>query len=216
MTSRLEPNLNLHTVLKNSYKDPKKSKKSMRESGYYLDKQLSNHNQQVYYKPNEKKLLVSVAGTHNLSDWGTDLALATGNLKNTSRYKEADSILKKAKQKYNPSNTTVAGHSLGGSIASYIASKAGRDKAITLDAGYTIGQRTRSNTQALRSAGDAVSLLGANAKHTKTINNGNIISNHKYAIAGSLFGPIGTGIGALADAFKAHDVDNIKNNKILI
>jgi hypothetical protein len=81
----------------------------MRENhGYYLDKKLSNHNQQVYYKPDEKRLLVSVAGTHNLADWGTDLALATGNLKSTNRYKEASDILKKAKHKYNPTNTTVA------------------------------------------------------------------------------------------------------------
>lgn len=208
--------LNLHTVLKNSYTDPKLAKKSMRESGYYLDKKLSNGNQQTYYNPTEKKLLLSVAGTHNLSDWGTDAYLAMGKLKDTNRYKEADETLKKAKLKYAPTSTTVAGHSLGGAIASNIASKAGGDKAVTLDAGYTIGQKTRSNTSAFRTSGDAVSALGANAKRMTTINRP-IADAHKYAIAGgSRFGLLGAGIGAIADAFTAHDVDNIKNKKIYV
>ena len=214
--ARLEPNLKLYDVLKNSYKNPSQSETSMRQNGYNLDKGLSNHNQQVYYNPNQKKLLVSVAGTHNLSDWGTDAYLAAGKLKDTNRYKEADKILKDAKLKYHPENTTVAGHSLGGSIASYIASKAGGDKAITLDAGYTIGQKTRNNTQAYRTSGDLVSLLGANGKHMKTIQNENLISNHQNLIKGSRMGIVGAGLGAGIDALKSHNVDNIKNNKIYV
>ena len=58
--------------------------------GYNLDKSISNHNQQVYYNPNIKSLLFSVAGTHNLSDAGTDLYLGIGKLKDTNRCKEAD------------------------------------------------------------------------------------------------------------------------------
>ena len=185
--------LNLYTVLKNSYKDSNQAQKSMRKSGYYLDKKLSNHNEQVYYKPDERKLLVSVAGTHNLSDWGTDLALATGNLKNTNRYKEADNILQAAKLKYKPTNTTVTGHSLGGTIASYIASKAGGDKAITLDAGYTIGEKTRGNTDAYRNKGDVVSLLGAYTKNMKTLQS-----------------------QPTQNPLRAHNVDNIKNEKIYV
>ena len=166
----------------------------MREDyGYYLDKKLSNHNQQVYYKPTEKKLLVSVAGTHNLSDWGTDAYLAVGKLKDTTRYKEADNILRAAKKKYNPTNTTVAGHSLGGAISSYIASKAGGDKAITLDAGYTIGQKTRSNTDAYRSRGDVVSIFGSNATRVKTLQN-----------------------QPTQNPLRAHDINNIRDSKIYV
>ena len=57
-------------------------------------------------------MLVSVAGTHNLKDFGTDVQLAFGNLKNTSRYEEAKKVLEKAKKKYDGSDVTVTGHSL--------------------------------------------------------------------------------------------------------
>ena len=61
--------LSLHEALKNSYsKNPKDNMK-----GYALDKGLSNHNQQVYYNKDKNQLLMSVAGTHNLRDWGTDI-----------------------------------------------------------------------------------------------------------------------------------------------
>ena len=43
-------------------------------------------------------MLVNVAGTHNLKDVITDVNLAFGNLKNTSRYKEAKKVLEKAKK----------------------------------------------------------------------------------------------------------------------
>ena len=43
-----------------------------------LNLYLIFHNQQVYYNPNEKKLLMSVAGTHNLRDVGTDFMLGIG------------------------------------------------------------------------------------------------------------------------------------------
>jgi hypothetical protein len=42
--------VSLHNVLKNSYK----SKPAENMNNYVLDKKLSNHNQQVYYNPNEK------------------------------------------------------------------------------------------------------------------------------------------------------------------
>ena len=165
-------NLNLHTALKNSYKKPKDAAYDMLKNGYQQDPSLSNHNQQVYYNTKDKKLLVSVAGTHNLSDWGTDLWLGAGGLKNTNRYKEADNILKKAKEKYKTS-ATVIGHSLGASIGAGIASKAGGDKYVGLDGGYTIGQKTSNNPnfRSYRTEGDIVSGLGANAKHMTTLKN---------------------------------------------
>ena len=41
---------------------------------------------------------MSVAGTHNLRDIGTDFMLGIGKLKNTSRYKEAKLTIDKAKK----------------------------------------------------------------------------------------------------------------------
>ena len=50
--------VSLHSVLKNSYK----SEPAGNMNGYELDKSLSNHNQQVYYNPKEKKII-------NVSRW---------------------------------------------------------------------------------------------------------------------------------------------------
>ena len=150
--------LDLHDVLKNSYSN--KHRENM--NGYKLDKELSSSNQQVYYNPEHKKLVVSVAGTHNLRDWGTDIFLGAGKLKDTNRYKEAKSIYDKAKYKYNPLQSTAVGHSLGSSISNYITS--GNDKSVGLDSGYTIGQKARSNSTQYRSEGDVISALGANQK----------------------------------------------------
>ena len=52
--------VSLHSVLKNSYKP----KPSANINGYEVDKSLSNHNQQVYYNPNEKKNI-------NVSHWNS-------------------------------------------------------------------------------------------------------------------------------------------------
>jgi len=189
--------LDLHKVLKNSYASQKEQEHAFKNDGYLFDKKLSNHNEQVYYNPSKKKLLMSISGTHNISDVGTDLWLAAGKLKDTNRYKEADSVLKRAKQKYNISNVTLAAHSLGGAIGQYIASK--NDRVYTLNKGATIGQKTRSNEHAYRTSGDLVSLLNANSTRMKTLTNPHIRTSN-----------------FVVDAFNAHNVDNIKNKNILI
>ena len=184
-------NLDLYDVIKNSYKDKKKQQDAFIKNGFVFDSGLSNDNEQVYYNPKEKKLVYSVAGTHNIKDWGTDLWLAAGKLKDTNRYKEADQTLRLAKDKYKPADVTVAGHSLGGAIAGYIASK--NDHVYTLDKGATIGQRVKQNENAYRTSGDVVSLLNANSTHMKTLKN-----------------TVGSGI------INSHDVDNIKNAAIFV
>ena len=189
--------LDLHDVLKNSYAPQNKQKEAFKNKGYLYDSKLSNHNEQVYYNPNNKKLLMSIAGTHNIKDIGTDIWLGAGYLKDTNRYKEAESVLKRAKQKYNISNATLAAHSLGGAIGQYIASK--DDKIYTLDKGATIGQKTRSNEIANRTAGDLVSLLNANSTRMNTLKNPQIRTNN-----------------FIRDAFNAHNVDNIKGKNIFI
>lgn len=222
--------VDLHAVLKNSYNpDPNAFQ------GYNYDKDLSNHNQQVYFHPEEKKLLFSVAGTHNASDVGTDAMLMAGKLKDSQRYKEAQNTLALAKAKYQPDNTTLAGHSLGATVVSYLGGK--NDKVFTLDKGATIGQKSRKNETAFRSAGDAVSILNANSKNMTTIPNKNSIFNRPSVsgffsgglknitrlpskIVGSTFlnRPSATGFfaGGLKKTLDAHNVDNIKGKNIII
>jgi hypothetical protein len=191
--------LNLHDVLNNSYASRDKQKGAFKNQGYVFDSDLSDINQQVYYNPREKKLLYSVKGTNpfSLKDLGTDAYLAMGKLKDTNRYKEAEKKLQLAKTRYSPKDVVVAGHSLGGSISQYIAGK--NDKVYTLNKGATIGQKTRSNENAFRTKGDAVSLLNANSTRMQTLKNPNIITKIR---------PV--------DALLAHNVSNIKKNNIFV
>lgn len=208
----------LHTSLKASYGD-KSSLEKLKKKGYEKDKELSNGNQQIFvkHKKNGKvKLLNTVAGTHNASDWMTDLYLGAGHLKDTNRYKEAKSTLEKAKKKYHPDDVTITGHSLGGSIASYIGGR--KDKVLTLDKGATLFQHTRKNEKAYRSSGDLVSALNANAKHTKTINQkGGLLGTYSHTLSGLLsMNPLASAFGFAHDVLKAHDVDNVKKEKIFV
>lgn len=209
--------MNLHDILSASYADREKQKKELAHHGYKYDSMLSNHNQQVYWHPENRKLLTTVAGTHNLNDWLTDASLAVGRLKNTARYHEADKALKEAKQKYGVDKAIVAGHSLGGSIASYIASKG--DDVYTLNKGATIGQKTRSNEHGYRTAGDIVSLANANAKHMTTLNTGHagILENAiKSTTLGSAVNPIVGVANAGANILSSHGTDSIKDANIYV
>lgn len=184
--------VNLYDALKSSYGD-KKSKEKLSNAGYNFDSMLSNQNQQVWYNPKENKLLYNVAGTHNLKDWGTDLYLGLGKLKETNRYKEAKNILEQAKKKYNNPKTIISGHSLGGTITNYIGDK--NDKKYSFNAGYTIGQKTRSNngnTTNLRTFTDPVSLLSLGAKNQKNISFGGL------------------------NPILSHNLENLKNKSIRI
>lgn len=189
--------VNLYDALKSSYGD-KKARQQLTNAGYQYDSMLSNRNQQVWYNPNDRKLLYNIAGTHNIKDVGTDVYLAVGKLKDTNRYKEAKQTLENAKLKYGKDITTnITGHSLGGAIAQYIGNK--NDKVYTLDKGSTIGQKTRSNENAYRTSGDVVSVLSTGATRMKTLENRNRATG---------FLPF--------DTLKAHNVENIRKEGIQI
>jgi len=191
---------NLGTILNSSYAYNTTNYKYL--NGFTRDEYLSNENQQTYFNPTTKELNVVVAGTHNINDWLTDANLAIGNLKNTKRYRESDKVYKQAKAKYNPTTTKIFGHSLGGAIASTIASKS--DSAITYNAAYTIGQKTRSNTTAYRTKGDLVSLLGSRTNRMKNLKN----NNQK------LFFKKPTTLNLIKDILNAHKTTNLTNDNI--
>jgi len=200
--------INLYDTLNSSY-GIKKADSNLEKKGYIKDSKLSNHNEQVWYNPRGKDLLVNVAGSHNIFDAGTDVALAFGGLKSTNRYKEADKILKEAKSKYQPKNTLLTGHSLGHSLINGIASKS--DRTAGLSGGYTIGQKTRSNGgnhEQYRTSGDVVSLLGSGAKHMKTLKapKNTFLENVGNTLTGGLY-----------NAYKAHTgFSNIRDKQIRI
>jgi hypothetical protein len=199
MTSTPEPSF--YDSLIASYRNPHEQKTSLSRYGYERDDALSDHNQQAYYNKTTKKLLYNVTGTHNLKDWGTNAYLAAGKIKDTNRYKSADSGLKAAKAKYGVDSATVYGHSLGGTIGGYISSK--NDNVLTLDKGATIGQKVRSNEKAFGTAFDPVSLLNANSKHMTTFPNEN-----KKITTGLL------PVDAVINGIRAHDVDSVKKQGV--
>ena len=194
--------MDLHDVIKNSYSKKKDQKNAFKNKGYVYDEQLSNKNNAIYYNPETKKLMHSVKGTNPFSakDLYTDAMLAMGMLKKTDRYKDSHKKLRQAKTKYDVDSADIVGHSLGGTVGSYIGSK--NDRVYTLDKGATIGQKSRNNEKAYRTEGDMVSILNKNSKNMTTLKNPDPPIDYG--------GILGRGYTAL----QAHNVDNIKNSGI--
>ena len=94
-----------------------------------------------------------------------------GGFKDTDRYKQADETLKKAKAKYDESETILTGHSLGGRIIQDISKKT--DKVYALDSGQTIGQKVKGgpNRNIYRTSGDVVSGASAWSPNVQTLTN---------------------------------------------
>jgi hypothetical protein len=136
-----------------------------------------------------------------------------GGFKDTDRYKQADETLKAAKAKYNPSDVSITGHSLGGRIVQDIAKN--DDKVYALDAGQTIGQKVKGgpNRQIYRTFGDVVSGASAWSPHVQTLAN-----PHTSRIIPALVSknPQAIGVAAAIDAFNAHNIENIKGSKIFV
>lgn len=191
-----KPKVNLHSVLKAGYGDKKKQEAFAMEHGYIRDP-ASNDNQQIYFHPPSKSLLVNVTGTHNIKDIGTDAMLIAGKLQDTKRFKEAKQSIASAKQKYGVDNATLTAHSLGGGILQQGAGDK-NDKVIVLDSAMTIGQRVNPKHNIYRSSGDIVSIAGAGSKNVKTIKG-------KQKLG-----------GGIRNALEAHKIDNIKDKNIFI
>jgi hypothetical protein len=70
----------LYDTLRVGYLPSEKQQgQEMSKYGYQIDKGLSNENQQVYYNPENKKLLYNVTGSQSLNDWvNVDAKLALG------------------------------------------------------------------------------------------------------------------------------------------
>lgn len=160
-------NPSLKTVVDSSYGD-KNSEHDLLLKGFQKDNSLSSRHQQVYYHPDQRKLLFSVRGTDpkELGDLKTDFLLGLGQLKSTSRFKEAKNTLNKAKEKYKGAEVTSVGHSLGASIVSQLN---GADKVVTYNKPKTIGYKNRKNETSIRTKTDVLSFFGQNDKGTKSI-----------------------------------------------
>jgi len=120
------PELPLEQALNVSYSPLGRAQEKLTPYGYVLDKQLSTQQNKVFVQPRSKKVLFTVAGTDptSLRDLTTDAYLAflgQAGLQSTSRYKEAEQTLAKARQKYSGYKKVLSGHSLGSSIINTLA-----------------------------------------------------------------------------------------------
>jgi hypothetical protein len=120
------PNLPLEEALNVSYSPLEKTQRKLDPYGYKLDTALSTAQNKVFIQPQSKKLVFTTAGTNPLSvrDVATDAYLAflgRAGLQSTTRYKESEAVLNKAREKYPTYKRSLVGHSLGSSVVSNLA-----------------------------------------------------------------------------------------------
>lgn len=163
--------LDLHDVMRNGYQDESSQEQFGKDKGFIYDKELSTPTEQFYYNPETNKMLMNIRGTASLDDVITDFEMLRGKLKDTNRYKQADNSYKLAKEKYKDYNTTITGHSLGGTIGQRIASP--NDRTILFNKA-DIGGKQKTNQINIRTTGDLVSSYGLLGNHYHTIAKGTL------------------------------------------
>jgi len=173
--------LTLKDTLDSSYMDKNHSANLLKKSGYEFDKDLSNIQSRVYHNPNNNKLLITYRGTKNLlNDIPTDLAILTGGLKSTQRYKDSKKVYENAKKKYNTDSAILAAHSLGGSLVNAVGQK--NDTIYTFNKGVGFNNpNTKKNEKAYRTSTDLISALSMFDKHQHNISgfDANLLHAHE-------------------------------------
>ena len=155
---------NLKQVIKASYAGTNDAEKIGQSLNYKLDRDLSNRKHKVFLDKDNKPT-VAFTGSRTVGDWAfSNLPLALGLEKYTSRFQESKRVVDNVRKKYNQP-LTIVGHSLAGSLAEHAGKK--QDKIITVDKGVgigNIGKKIKNNQTDLRSAFDPVSLLSLTQK----------------------------------------------------
>jgi dienelactone hydrolase len=161
--------------------DKNNSADLLKNAGYNFDKDLSNIQSRVYHNPKDNKVLVTFRGTKNLlNDIPTDLAILTGNLKNTQRHRDSKQVYENAKKKYNTNGVTLVGHSMGGSLGNAVGQK--NDTIYTFNKGVGFNNpNTKANERAYRTSTDLISVLSAGDKHQHNVSgfNANLLHAHE-------------------------------------
>lgn len=161
-------------------------KKHDNHKDFVLDKELSGSRAQVYYNPKDNKTVVVHRGSKGAVDWLiNDPALMLGVEGWTTRFKHAKDIQKKAEQKYNNSDFTTVGHSLGSKLAKDSASKGDR---IGVNGASSFGDFINPDKEFtnVRSKRDVVSLLSRDNNINIKNKTNNIIKEHSYDILDDL------------------------------
>jgi len=161
----------------------KKKKDVKTINGYQLDTELSTKRDKVYYDPETKKAVHTIAGADKLKDWSNNLLIPLGLHKLSNRYKNSERIQKEANSKYGKANTSLVSHSQSGNIANNLSKKGlvGDDNVALNPA--IIGFHDKG-VKVVKAKGDPVSLLTITNKRDKNISTGswNPLYNHSTKI----------------------------------
>jgi len=142
-------------VLQNGYKND-----TSNIDGYEIDKSLSGKRSQVYHNKEKNHTIINHRGTQGIHDLYTDVQLMFNNT-NNKRFDHGKKITDEAIKKYNNSDITVTGHSLGHAIAQE-ANKKHDKELVTLNGAITpndLIRRQKDNEFVVRSNYDPVSML---------------------------------------------------------
>jgi hypothetical protein len=90
---------------------------------FEVDPFLSDAEHLVMHNIGTGETVVSFRGTVNAGDWATDAHFLWGGEASTARFQRAEDLMQRVMHTYDPGRMSVAGHSLGGGISTYIAEK---------------------------------------------------------------------------------------------
>ena len=97
--------------------------------GFRIDELLTSDENLVLYNPATREVVISFRGTvQTAKDLSTDLAIGLGMHTTTQRYRQSVELTRIVQQKYGAMGydpVEVAGHSLGGGIAAFVANQDG-------------------------------------------------------------------------------------------
>ena len=154
--------------------------------GYVLDPELSTKRNKVYYNPETKKVKHVIAGTDSLKDWSNNLLIPLGLHHHTNRYKNSETIQKKANEKYGKENVDLITHSQSGNIAENLAKRnlVGGENT-TLNPAI-MGSHNK-DLQVVKSKFDPVSLFTRTNKNDTILGPSSInpLTEHSTAILGN-------------------------------
>jgi len=150
-----KPKISLYDALNKSYNfNPDVN--PFKNHGFKMDKLLSDHEVQVFHRPERKKLLITTKGTNplNYKDIITDGLLLTGA--RSRRYTKTQKVLEEAKKKHGYKRAVLVGHSLGHSVNAEAAGK--HDKVIGYNGAPYVSTKSK-HVKHIAVKGDPVSLL---------------------------------------------------------
>lgn len=142
----------LQKFLANSYS--KKPEKNI--DNYLLDESLTNDTAKVYHDPKTGHAVITHKGTQGASDWGNNLAYATGLYKYTNRYKQGQKTQKATQDKYGAKNVSTLGHSQAAVLSRHLGKNS--KEIINLNPAY-INEKPAPNEYNIKSSRDVVSAL---------------------------------------------------------